>query len=182
MHNQSTVDDKLIIDLYYPISEIREEVKMRTSYLGRFRRTEDNPHLLDLLAFTEDDNDLFMSYAHSAMTMVFPSISKLAKELNNAYEFRILDNPPLGDTYANSMHFKLLWSENLDTNYLEPLDQSVKDAICWYIIWRWLMLVFAYGKDDIATAYANFGKSLKEASKNSTSLVGSVINRTPRIF
>ncbi len=60
-----------ILHLWYKLAVLREEVKKRSSYLGKLRRTEEAQHLLDLIAMTEDEEDLFVPFAKAAMSDVF---------------------------------------------------------------------------------------------------------------
>lgn len=60
-----------ILHLWYKLSVLREEVEKRSSYLGKCRRTEESKHLLDLIAMTVDEEDLFVPYAKEAMGDVF---------------------------------------------------------------------------------------------------------------
>ena len=67
MINIEEIDGKTIVHYYYNIDTLKKEVDMRTSYLGRFRKSEDAAHLLDRLRFSGDESDLFTSFLKSAM-------------------------------------------------------------------------------------------------------------------
>lgn len=60
-----------ILHLWYRLTVLRNEVEKRSSYLGKLRRTEEAQHLLDLVAMTEDEEDLFVPFAKAAMSDVF---------------------------------------------------------------------------------------------------------------
>ena len=68
------------LHLWYPLEELKKEISMRTAYLGKLRRTEEAPHLLDLIHLTEDENNLLMSCANTAMADLYEPLSKYARE------------------------------------------------------------------------------------------------------
>ena len=77
------LDDKTRqLHLWYPLEELKKEISMRTAYLGKLRRTGEAPHLLDLIHLTEDENNLLMSCANTAMADLYEPLSKYARELN----------------------------------------------------------------------------------------------------
>lgn len=78
-----------ILHLYYPLALLQEEIHKRTSYLGKHRGTEDTPHLLDLIAMTKDESDLFHSFARTAMMKVFEPLSKQTRDVEKAYLWEV---------------------------------------------------------------------------------------------
>ena len=67
-----------VLNFWYKISCLKDEIKKRTSYLGKFRRTEEAKHLLDLIAMTEDEEDMFYPLVNEAMADVFDELEKYA--------------------------------------------------------------------------------------------------------
>lgn len=63
------------------LEHIQQEVEKRTSYLGKFRRTEEAAHLQDLLTMTKDEHNLFVSLSQSAMNDVWEELRKGAMHL-----------------------------------------------------------------------------------------------------
>lgn len=63
----------------YKTDDLRKEVLRRTSYLGKMRGTENVPHLLDRIAFTEDESDLFSDYLKSSVSDAWDVISGFCK-------------------------------------------------------------------------------------------------------
>lgn len=70
------------LHLWYPWTALKEEISMRTAYLGKFRRTEATKHLLDLIHLTDDEEQLILSCAKKAMADLYEPLSKYARELN----------------------------------------------------------------------------------------------------
>lgn len=64
-------DSCAVLHLWYKITAIQEEVDKRSSYLGKFRRTEEAQHLLDLIRFSKDEENMFIPMAKAAMADVF---------------------------------------------------------------------------------------------------------------
>lgn len=170
----------VIIHFYYPIEKLRDEVEMKTSYLGRFRKTESAAHLLDMLHMSKDEADLFNSYLKTGMSLIFGRIGKYTKNLHNAYRFE----PELADTvspYEDSVHYTIEWGDGYNQNYIEPLNQHIFDTLVWYIIWRWLMLVGQF-PDDIKYAEQMYKDSLGDVGKDAHHMVGTIIDKIPRVF
>ena len=74
-----------VLHLWYKLSVLREEVEKRTSYLGKLRKSEDAPHLLDLISMTDDESDLFYPFARDAAADVFDMLSLYTFKRQMAY-------------------------------------------------------------------------------------------------
>ena len=70
------------LDLWYPWENLKQEVGMRTAYLGKLRSSEQVAHLLDLIHLTDDEEELMMSFANNAMAEVYECFSKYARHLH----------------------------------------------------------------------------------------------------
>lgn len=128
-----------ILHLWYPLSDVQELIDMRTSYLGSFRRSEDAPHLLDLIRMSKDETNMFEELAREAMDKVFPALSKYTKYLRMpAYRF----NEENGDEFDSSFHFIIIYPPFLSRQYLEPLDSSIRRALAFLIISNWVQDAF----------------------------------------
>lgn len=64
-----------LLHLWYNLEMVRKEIEKRTAYLGKFRRTEEAKHLLDLIQMTEDNENMFVPFAKAAMSDVFDVLS-----------------------------------------------------------------------------------------------------------
>ena len=70
------------LDLWYPWENLKQEMGMRTAYLGKLRSSEQAVHLLDLIHLTDDEEELMMSYAQNAMAEVYECFDKYARHLH----------------------------------------------------------------------------------------------------
>ena len=77
-----------ILHLWYKLDLLRDEVAKRSAYLGKFRRTEEAAHLLDLIKMTRDEDNLFVPFAKAAMADVFDALNLYAPEHEKAYFWR----------------------------------------------------------------------------------------------
>lgn len=77
-----------ILHLWYKLDWLREEIDKRSSYLGKFRRTEEAKHLLDLINITRDEDDLFVPFAKAAMADVFDVLQTYMPKTEKAYFWR----------------------------------------------------------------------------------------------
>lgn len=208
-----------ILHLYYPLALLQEEIHKRTSYLGKHRGTENAPHLLDLIAMTKDESDLFHSFARSAMAKVFDPLGKHTRHIEKAYIWDVncrtitlthgavppqtyikgdyilykhilylatgagdsdtLANLAPTEDYRESIHYIIQWDKNLNPSFIEPLDQSVQDALIYFIIWKWLLSAYP---DDAKVYEAQFQDAINDIRKSSVRMLPAVIDRIPRIF
>lgn len=79
--------DGKIAHFFYKIEELKEEVRKRTSYLGKYRGTENIPHLLEQLSMTKDEEDIFMPFLRASSADVFDTLIKFTQCETNAYQF-----------------------------------------------------------------------------------------------
>lgn len=182
MINIEEIDGKTIVHYYYNIDTLKKEVDMRTSYLGRFRKSEDAAHLLDRLRFSGDESDLFTSFLKSAMAEIFMFIGKSTNDVENAYIYEPENKDAVYPfPYKDSVHYTISWNERYNKNYIQPVDRHIFDALVWYILWRWLML--AGLPDEAEVARSSYGRATTNIQKDSTRTGASAfVNKTPRIF
>lgn len=120
-----------ILHLWYKLELLRKEVEKRSSYLGKFRRTEEAQHLLDLIAMTEDEVDLFIPYAKAAMADVFDVLNTYMPKHEKAYFFRegketvILPDVPDEDSL---LHLSQLDADNVDEDGFVIVDTIPEDV------------------------------------------------------
>ena len=76
-----------VVCFFYHRARILEEVKKRTSYLGSKRTTKEGALLLDQIAMTGDESDLFFSYFMDACGNVYDVVGGLLPE--NTSSFRV---------------------------------------------------------------------------------------------
>ena len=74
-----------LLHFWYKIEMVRKEIEKRTSYLGKYRRTEEAKHLLDLIHMSEDEKDLFIPYAEAAMADVYDELNMYMPRHKKAY-------------------------------------------------------------------------------------------------
>lgn len=76
-----------VLYFFYHRAKILEEVKKRSSYLGSKRTTQEGMLLLDQIAMTSDESDLFFSYFMDACGNVYDVVGGLLPE--NTSSFRV---------------------------------------------------------------------------------------------
>jgi hypothetical protein len=143
MYTISNNLDSSKLHLNYRLGDIQNEVEKRTSYLGKFRKTEQSQHLLDLLAMTKDEENLFSPYANEAMADVFEELKKgminlpycsyeyketIVKEIQLNPSIKVMPKNIIG-THTNDIVYinGYLTSTPIDTNkYGITIDLSVE--------------------------------------------------------
>lgn len=78
-------DSCAVLHLWYKIAAIQDEIDKRSSYLGKFRRTEEAQHLLDLIRFSKDEENMFIPMAKAAMADVFDVLFPTMPKHEKAY-------------------------------------------------------------------------------------------------
>lgn len=179
MINIEKNEGRTIVHFYYTVESLNKEIDMRTSYLGRFRKSEESAHLLDKIRLSNDEEDLFISFLKSGMAEIFSFIGKNTKSIDNAYLYEP-ENANVNPMYQDSVHYVIEWNESYNKNFIQPVDRHIFDALVWYILWRWLMVVGLYDEAEIAKN--SYLYATTEIKKESTRRISAFINKTPRIF
>ena len=119
-----------ILHLWYKLTVLRNEVEKRSSYLGKLRRTEEAQHLLDLVAMTEDEEDLFVPFAKAAMSDVLDVLHTYMPKREKAIFWRegketvILPDVPDEDSL---LHLSQLDADNVDEDGFIVVDTIPED-------------------------------------------------------
>lgn len=88
MLRQADDRNSIVLHLWYKIPMIQEEIDRRSSYLGKFRRTEEAQHLLDLIRMSKDEEPLFIPFAKAAMVDIFDVLNRYAPKQKKAIWWR----------------------------------------------------------------------------------------------
>jgi hypothetical protein len=80
--------DKDVLHIWYKLSLLQDEIEKRSSYLGKFRRTEEAQHLLDLISMTKDEENLFYPFARAAAGDVYEVLDRFAPRHEKAFRWR----------------------------------------------------------------------------------------------
>lgn len=129
-----------VLHLWYPIKELQKQVTIKTANLGKNRGTQEEPHLLDRLTMTRDEEELFFPIAENAAAEVFDSMIKYTERLKQpAFEFNApASGTPSTQDYSQSAHFAIDFPPYLSEQEIPTLDIAVKNALETYIIKEWL--------------------------------------------
>lgn len=143
--------------LTYSKATLKEEIEKKTAYLGKFRRTEDSVHLLDLIAMTDDEDDLFVSFAKEAMTDVWTALSAPFVAVDKYAHW--IDTASAGNPVGIRYYFGVYYNSS---NYeIVPLEQAVLGALVERIIYKWLL----YAYPDAAGQYdTNYQQAIAEVT------------------
>lgn len=91
-------DVKLLV-FYYPQKELFDSVFTRTSYIAKTRKDkETRQHLLDVVALTQDDSDIFNPFLKDASRKVFEKLQAFTREVNGAYAYLLPSGIPAFDS------------------------------------------------------------------------------------
>lgn len=78
--------DGEVVYFAFKRAALLEEVKKRTAYIGRNRATKDGQSLLQQIALTTDESDIFQSYYLEASAEVYDVLSGLMPEDTTSYK------------------------------------------------------------------------------------------------
>ncbi|MBO7234092.1 MAG: hypothetical protein J6V13_03785 [Paludibacteraceae bacterium] len=74
-----------LVHFWYPIDFLAHEVWKRSSYLGKYRKSEDKEHLLEEVSMSADERDLFIPYIRAAMADVFDKLVAYTGDVRTAF-------------------------------------------------------------------------------------------------
>lgn len=94
-----------VMNFWYKLDWLQKEIEKRSSYLGKLRRTEEAQHLLDLIAMTKDEEDLFYPFANAAMADVFDELEKYTPRHGRCYFWN--ENIPFVKVESNTDEFHI---------------------------------------------------------------------------
>lgn len=159
-----------IVTISYSLSEIQEEVKKRTSYLGKFRSTEQAAHLLDLIAMTKDETDLFQSLVQTAATEVYACFAAFTGNKDSQFVY---------DVNMDTLSFVFVVPKSFNSVFSQPLDIVTKDALVFGVIYQWLLLAYP---DEANTYVALYKNALEKVKENATMRGSNIAMIIPRIY
>lgn len=145
----------VIIQFYYPKKLLLEEVKKRTSYIGGHRSAETQPHLLDEIAFTEDEINLFEQYATEAIADMYNELACLYKDVHYGAGTIYFETIQADDLYQafDGAEFMIEQSRWLKDIVVPAMDAAILDCLCFNIIYQWLMVAYPSEVQTILPVY-----------------------------
>ena len=90
-----------------------------------------------------------------------------------------LDNLAPTPDFRESVHYIIQWDSHLNPNFIEPLDQSVQDALVYFIIWKWLLSAYP---DEAKTYQVQYADAIDDIRYNTSHFLSAITHRIPRIF
>lgn len=130
-----------VLHLWYKIEWLQKEIEKRSSYLGKFRKTEEAKHLLDLIAMTKDEEDLFYPFAKAAASDVTDALHRYMPKEQKTFLWRegrhtkvITDLPAVNITNPNRPNVSLSGntirvSTGLQTDNIDPQTMGIYNLI-----------------------------------------------------
>lgn len=71
----------------YRLVDLQKEIEKRTFYLGKYRKTEEAQHLLDLIGMSRDEGDLLYPFAQAAMGDVYDQLNASSLHIPKTYKW-----------------------------------------------------------------------------------------------
>ena len=113
----SQTSSNSLLHFSYRLIDLQKEIEKRTFYLGKYRKTEEAAHLMDLIGMSRDEGDLLYPFAKAAMGDVYDQLNVSALHIPKEYEWKDAVQPitiiplPALSTYSDS--FSTTVSNNL---------------------------------------------------------------------
>ena len=76
------------IHFSYSLVALQQEIEKRTFYLGKYRKTEEAQHLLDLIGMSRDEGDLLYPFVQAAMADVYDNLNLNTIHVLKEYEWK----------------------------------------------------------------------------------------------
>jgi len=144
------------LTLSYEYSDIAEQVERTTSYLGKMRATETAAHLLDIIAMTKDEGDLFNEYIDSAAADIYDSFAKFTGNTDSSFK-----------ADGEKVEFVLLVPANTQESMFNTLSIAVRNALAYSIIYHWLLLAYP---DEVKNYAALYDDAMEKVNKRVNTL------------
>jgi hypothetical protein len=77
-----------ILHFSYRLLDLQKEIEKRTFYLGKYRKTEEAAHLMDLIGMSRDEGDLLYPFAQEAMANVYDQLNLSTQHISKNYEWK----------------------------------------------------------------------------------------------
>ncbi len=122
-----------VLHLWYKLEWLQKEIEKRSSYLGKFRRTEEAKHLLDLISMTKDEEDLFYPFAKASMADIADALQRYMPKERQAYlwregrETKTIESVPIIEMKDDIAMVQNIYMRNLDTDKEYALSRSVEN-------------------------------------------------------
>lgn len=82
-----------ILHFSYQLLDLQKEIEKRTFYLGKYRKTEEAAHLMDLIGMSRDEGDLLYPFAQEAMANVYDQLNLSTQHISKNYEWKDAKEP-----------------------------------------------------------------------------------------
>ncbi len=133
-----------IVNFYYPISEIKNNVYRRTSQIGKHRFNEKTgENLLDQIALTDDEMETFYELCRQSSAEAYEYIKAYSKGIiGYQYDESALPEYAGGQTnFSGSVHYTILHPYYCHEASLLAIDNAIQQAIELGILYHWFLTV-----------------------------------------
>jgi hypothetical protein len=76
------------IHFSYNLLSLQKEIEKRTFYLGKYRKSEEAQHLMDLIGMSRDEGDLLYPFVKAAMADVYDNLNLHTTHITKLYEWK----------------------------------------------------------------------------------------------
>lgn len=173
-----------VLDLYYPLDDVFEEIDKRTSYFEKLRtKAEDGTIKTDFLRFSRDEYDLFTSFSEKAAADVFAdTVAIYTDDVPCAYRYNQRhDTDCEGNDVSLSIHYTMLFEPYMRRNIIGALDNAIKEAIANHILWQWWQFCHLE-YDEVEQFHTNYLDSIDKAQARLYDFLSGDVTRVPRIL
>lgn len=168
-YEYTSVRDKSIqyIRLKYVITDIFAEVRKRTTYLAKLRGQ--NAELLDLVAMTADEDDLFDPFLTETVIDLAEWLNPFTKNIAPGFIFKkdIIIDSTLKKEDIYFFIEKLSWVNN---NSIQLVDTRMFEALVLGVMFRWFMMSFPQETQSYQAQYERKKQELAAAANTSNGI------------
>lgn len=160
-------EEPALIAFHYTVEELFNINSLWSMYKAVHKIDAKGENMVDDLAITEDERDIFLSILSDGVFDVFNRFLKYTKGVVDAILFNE-DYTPSGGTSAKSVVVKIVDHESYNTNYLRPIDKVLEKAVRFYVLKEWFSM-----KDldaDEAKAALSYARNINSLLKHSMQL------------
>lgn len=158
-----------VLSFYYLIQDLFDLNQLWSQYkvVHLDIANESEESILDQMALTEDENDVFLEIASNGVFDIFNRFGKYTTGIADAIQFNE-DYTPSGGSQAKYAFLKIVDHETYNVNYPNIVDKILGKCLKFYIIKEWFSMKDM--NENATKAEISYNQNIKELLHHSFQL------------
>ena len=158
-----------VLSFYYLIQDLFDLNELWSQYkvVHLDIANESEESILDQMALTADENDIFLEIASNGIFDIFNRFAKYTTGVTDAIQFNV-DYTPSGGSQAKYAYLKIVDHETYNVNYPNIVDKLLEKCLKFYVIKEWFSMKDM--NDNAAKAEISYNQNIKQLLHHSFQL------------